>query len=421
MKKNSTGIQWQTFLFLLCIQTCFLIAEDPTALYLSWQHSPDSSMTVLWITPEGNYDSSISIRSDDNDEWKVQQASYAKLPEKTPYILHTAEFTQLQPDKTYLFRINDNKKIYKFHTLPSTLSHPISFVAGGDMYHDDIESMRITNRQAALTKPDFALVGGDIAYASGRYTGYLPKWAAKTAEHLRSQKFDRWLDWIQAWSQDMVTPEGYLIPLIPIIGNHDTSGGFDQTPASAPFFYALFPMPGNQGYNVLDFGNYLSLFLLDSGHTHPMGDAQSAWLSATLEQRQHTPYKCALYHVPAYPSYRPFDNEYSTQVRNYWVPLFEQFHINLAFEHHDHDYKRTYPIRNGAIDPSGVVYVGDGAWGVKHPRTPKGTSRLWYLAKSEQARHFIYVELGPEGFKGSAIRSDGSEIDKFYIPPYLHH
>lgn len=76
------------------------------------------------------------------------------------------------------------------------------------------------------------------------------------------------------------------------------------------------------------------------------------------------PHVFPVYHVPAFPSVRSFSNQTSAAIRRNWVPLFERFGIKVAFEHHDHAYKRTVPIREEAIDPErGIVYFGDGAWG----------------------------------------------------------
>ena len=37
----------------------------------------------------------------------------------------------------------------------------------------------------------------------------------------------------------MVAPDGRMIPLVMVIGNHEVRGGYDATPASAPFFYCF--------------------------------------------------------------------------------------------------------------------------------------------------------------------------------------
>ena len=107
---------------------------------------------------------------------------------------------------------------------------------------------------------------------------------------------------------------------------------------------------------------------MDSGHTHPINGAQTEWLAGVLEARQLVPHKFALYHVPAYPSSRPFNYGISKQIRKNWVPLFDKYKLTAAFENHDHDYKRTHPLLEGKTAPKGVIYLGDGAWGVETPR-----------------------------------------------------
>src|SRR5262249_10261743 len=153
---------------------------------------------------------------------------------------------------------------------------------------------------------------------------------------------------------EMIDSQGHLIPAIAAVGNHDLVGQFDQTPKQAAIFSTLFPMPGKRIYNVLDFDPYLSIVILDSGHANPVGGDQAKWLKNALEQRPQVPHRFALYHLPAYPSVRDYDNDLSATIRQEWVPLFEQGGIHAAFEHHDHAYKRTHPLLKGRIHPQGV-------------------------------------------------------------------
>lgn len=399
------------YLFLLFSSSLF--AESiPAALFLTWQKNPESTMTVCWITEGEQPNDFITYHLQPQGQSYSQSGYVRKLPGKNPYFIHTAELTQLQSNSSYRFSVNRNKE-YQFHTLPATLHQSIKFVAGGDMYHDDLKTLRSTNKQAALTSPDFALVGGDIAYASGlkhRIKSFFNAFRSNSPDTVH-QDFDRWLEWLQAWHADMVTPEGNLIPLVPVLGNHDTVGNFDQLPTNAPFFYALFPMPGQQGYNVLDFGNYMTLLLLDSGHTHPIDGQQKEWLHNTLEMRAWIPNKFALYHVPAYPSYRSFNYKFSEELRKCWTPIFDSFQLTMAFENHDHDYKRTQPLRAGRVHPQGVLYVGDGAWGVKKPRKPRNDKNHWYVAKSAQARHFLLIEIAQNERMFTAISGEGKILD----------
>ena len=92
---------------------------------------------------------------------------------------------------------------------------------------------------------------------------------------------------------------------------------------------------------------------------------------------------------------------------------FEQFGVTAVFEHHDHAYKRTWPIKNNKIDfDSGVLYLGDGAWGVAIPRTPKLPDTTWYLAKTASSRHVIFVTLQGKERHFMAIDDEGNIIDE---------
>jgi acid phosphatase type 7 len=389
-----------------CESACY----DPIAIYLTWQRSPETTMTISWITLPNRSEDVIEYQRDGDNAWQQTMGSHVTMPNGSPYFIHTVELAHLIAKTDYRFRTGKDGKEYRFRTMPETLNEPIRFVVGGDMYHDNEELLHETNRQAAKTDPMFALVGGDIAYATCKYYHLLPEWLSAKIDILISQKADRWLQWLIAWKNDMVTSDGRLVPLLPAIGNHDTSGRFHQSPEQAPFFYALFAMPGARGYNVLDFGDYMSIIILDTDHTHPIQGEQTHWLASTLQERIGVFHKFALYHVPAYPSVRSVNNEISPIIRKYWVPLFDQYGLTAAFENHDHAYKRTHLLLQNRKDPAGVLYLGDGAWGVKETRIPK---QRWYLAKTASVRHFTMVTVDRNKRHFVAIASNGDVIDEF--------
>lgn len=382
--------------FVCLLWTAFVYGEyDPVALYLTWQRQPDTTMTIQWISDANRMDDQVEYQRSGETLWKSATGTHAPMPEKYPFLIHRLELTQLLPDSDYRFRIGSDGVIYKFRTMPSNMSSPIRFIVGGDIYRDGWDLLEKMNKQAARLDPIFVLAGGDLAYN-------------EKGPHIYKQA-PRWLEWLIAWKKQMVTSQGRLIPIIPAIGNHDVKKRHSHEPESAPFFYALFPLPG---YSALDFGSYLSLFLLDSGHTHPIEGAQTEWLEKALHDRQNIPHRIAIYHVPAYPSVRDFHNDASAAVRKYWVPLFEKFHLNTAFENHDHAYKRTWPIRNGKRDPSGVLYIGDGGWAVAKPRPTRNPSKTWYLANAKASRNIVLVILHGQHRHFIAYDDDGNIIDE---------
>lgn len=390
---------------------------DPIALYLTWQRSPTTTMTIQWIsldgTPEDYVEYHVSLSA---PLWHSISAERISLPGLKRFQLHRTELTGLTPNTEYFFKIGHKGKIYKFLTAPTNLSSPLTFASGGDIYHDHISNVIEINRQIAKTAPLFVLAGGDLAYTGGKIAQIsdgLILWLGEVifgGKKVRGK--ERWVEWLTVWKESMITPSGHLIPLVPTIGNHEVHGAYERTPQDAALFYTFFPFPGEKGRNVLDFGDYLSIFVLDSGHTHPIAGEQTEWLATTLLSRQKVVHKFALYHIPAYPSVRNFNNKRSTMVREFWVPLFEAHGIVAAFEHHDHAYKRTFRLRANQLDPTGVLYLGDGAWGVAEPRLPDSSNKRWYLAKSAPKRHFIKMTLKGPRRHAEAIDSIGRTFDE---------
>lgn len=394
--------------------------NEPIALYLTWQRDPTTTMTIQWITPAAMTNSHIDFHSASDTFWKPANGHTVAIPGDERYIIHRVELLTLIPNQDYFFRLGGTGKTYNFRTMPASGTTPIRFVVGGDIYHDGIEKVRNTNLQAARQSPWFALVGGDLAYGADKF-GLLPEGWQSWMEKLLAKvdigiaKRQRWIDWLALWKDTMVTPEGRLIPLVPALGNHDVNGGFGKTAADAAIFHHFFPFPGLTGYNALDFGSYMSIIVLDSGHTNAIGGQQTRWLYDVLRARSAMTHKFALYHVPAYPSVRKFNGKTSSAVRHFWVPLFEMYRLTAAFEHHDHAYKRTYPLKQGAIDPRGVLFFGDGAWGVEKPRIPP--SGRWYIAHAAGKTHFIMVTLKGKECHFAAIDPQGDIFDQFSTGP----
>ncbi len=380
----------------------FMLFGAPQAVYLTYGGPPESSMSVQWIS-DINQTSNVLTLEHEGKSYTFQGTSMI-LPTDTTYLVHKVNLTDLKSDTLYQFKLQD-KGYYKFKTMPKSLSREVTFVFGGDFYHDTLELLTRVNQIAAKKNPDFALIGGDIAYASNVFS-FMP------------ENTKRWIDWITTYSATMIRDDGTMIPLLPVIGNHDVNGRYSQTPKQAETFYTLFStLPGPQGYALVDFSNYLSIFLLDSGHTHAIDGAQTAWLNEELSKREGQKYKIALYHVPAYPSCRKLTARMSPEVREHWVPLFEKYHLTAALENHDHCYKRTYPLIGGkAVDKGGVVYIGDGGWGVEKPRTPKNKEEIPFIEKTVSKTQFGFAKVTNEALFFEAIDKDGVIFDTFSIP-----
>jgi 3',5'-cyclic AMP phosphodiesterase CpdA len=275
--------------------------------------------------------------------------------------------------------------------MPARATDALTFVSGGDCGVN--AHAAAVNLLAARQDPSFAVIGGDLAYDDGRSPQAM-------------------LGFLASYSRHMVDSQGRLIPMLACLGNHEVAGGYGQHRSAAPLFLSLFDgLFRDTTYAALDFGDYLSLVLLDTGHIAPIAGEQTDWLDRTLRDRVERPHLIVVNHVPAYPSYRPPDGADGTGAgnRRHWVPLFEKHNVDVVLEHHDHTFKRTHPLRGGHIDRDGIVYLGDGSWGqLRAPNSPESRP---YLAATGQAYHVTLHRLEGDRRVHQALEESGKVVD----------
>lgn len=340
------------------------------SLFLTWQQDPTSTMTVQWVgESRGPTKVEYSVLDDKEEEnWQSAKTELKDYPD-TDLKVHRCELTGLRPGTEYQFRVDGEEKARRFRTMPVTATNTIQFVSGGDA---GTGSHAVgTNILAAKQEPYFALIGGDLAYDNG----------ASPRTFLR---------YLRNYSQHMVDAEGRLIPMLACIGNHEVQGGYRGTREKAGSYLSVFDgFYPEKTFGVFDIGDYMSLVLLDTGHIAPIGGEQADWLEKTLADRQDRQHLIVANHVPAYPSHRPWANDTNAgtgaENRKHWSPLFEKYKVDLVLEHHDHTFKRTYPMTDGRIDKNGVLYLGDGSWGKLRPI--KSPETRPYLAAYGEAYH----------------------------------
>ncbi len=383
-----------TLLFLAAPLTGHAL-HDVIGVYLTWKRDPSTTMTVNWVNLYADGAATVWYRGVGEKEWATATGEHHAA---VPSVLQVrrVELTGLMPDTMYEFvpgerppkpptpatkpaakkveeepervkeekeakpaTVPDTRSTYRFRTMPAGLTRPIRFVAGGDMMHNR-EMVDAMNKRAGALDPDFALLGGDLAYANGVDAA-------------------RWIDWLQSWTKNARGKDKRLIPMIVGIGNHEVRGGYKgRIPEDAPYFYGFFALPEERSYYALDFGRYLSFIVLDSGHTQPVSGAQAEWLNEALAERPEQRFLFPVYHWPAYGTAKadkgklPSESKRSVEIRAQWIPHFERHGVTAVFENDHHNYKRTHPIRSHKRDKTGLVYLGDGAWGGKHAHRPEG-------------------------------------------------
>ena len=362
--------------------------------YLTWQDDPSTTMVVNYQT--ASLPEEVEVRYDvealpEHYRHRAQGDSrqIPGLPDGR--YINSVALEGLIPGTTYYFRFGNDaegfSEEYAFRTIPQD-SESLRFISGGDTRITSIT--RALFEKAAAQDPLFVVIGGDLAYADGDF-----------------DKIGRWDAWFQHWFDYMVAPDGRLIPMMHGIGNHEVNNLKGSKEERAPFFYGFFPQ-GGRSYFSHRIGSHLGMIVLDSAHIVEHA-SQAPWLREQLEQYSDLPFITAVYHVPLYPSHRDFDGAFSAWGRRHWLPLFDAHRLSVGFEHHDHTFKRTKPLRNNAVDARGTLYVGDGSMGVK-PRRPK--KDLWYMEKTSATPHFWIVDVIADTMLLRAMDKKGAIFDQ---------
>jgi tartrate-resistant acid phosphatase type 5 len=168
-------------------------------------------------------------------------------------------------------------------------------------------------------------------------------------------------------------------------GNHDLAGSSTRTVLGAARYYTF-----SEGLT--------QFFMLDANR--PNDDVQRRWLRDALAASRAR-VKIAVFHQPGFTSGLHDDN---TAVQKNWVPLFEQYHVNLVLTGHNHDYEH--------LKIHGIDYVVTGGGGRStYPclRVEPGALRC------VSAYNFLLVTVSESDIEIEAIRSNGRTLDRFSI------
>lgn len=176
--------------------------------------------------------------------------------------------------------------------------------------------------------------------------------------------------------------------LIAVLGNHDVDGGFGDAQAAA------LGMPGRWYTTQTE---PATIVALDS--TQADNETQLAWLRTTLANTT-TQWTIVIMHHPAY-SAGWHGGDPAVQAN--FVPLFEEYGVDLVLSGHDHDYQRSKKI-------NGVTYVVTGA-GAKL----RATGHDEFTAISWSTHNFVDLAIHQDRIDAQAVDHNERAIDTFTL------
>lgn len=295
--------------------------------------------------------------------------------EQAATAVHQLRLTGLKSATRYYYAVFDGNQVshggpdYTFVTSPTPgTAVPYRFWVQGDpgKYSDGARAVHAAMREWVTAHPraerppfDLWLTTGDNGYTSGRDRDYQKGLFDPYPELLRN------------------------IPYVPVYGNHD---------ARRLAFFRLFTFPeegegggvpsGSQHYYSFHYGN-VHFIVLDSQDSDRSADGKMMqWLRRDLAAAQQT-WRIVLFHHPPY-SRATHDSDSNTDslgrmtdMRETFLPVLEEYGVDLVLTGHSHIYERSYLLRchygkSGSFTPQMIVQPGDGG-GIPY-RKPLGSA-----------------------------------------------
>jgi len=294
---------------------------------------------------------------------------------------HFCEIDGLSPNTAYFFVIKDSKGVserFWFKTAPDE-PEPFTCIIGGDTKSVDpaLSAGRYSNQIVAKLRPLFVLFCGDFTTGDGTNPDY-------------------WAQWLSDWFELTTTEDGRLIPIIPVMGNHER--GYDKilnVIFNVPYQYND---PNNSYYSLSLGGNFIHITVLNS-EIWPQ-DQQTGWLEDDLLSAENFTFKLAAYHKP----FRPHTAGKRENIYQYhqWAYLFDKYGLDISIDADSHMSKITYPVRPDSIngiegffrdDLAGTMYIGEGSWGAGYREN--NDNKSWTL-RSGSFNQFKWLHFFPE-------------------------
>lgn len=382
----------------------------PDRIVLTWTADPATSQAVTWRTSTevAKAWAEIAVASSDPafeaDARKMPATSQPLTSNLGTAHYHTVEFTDLQPETKYAYRVGDGRNFSEwFHfTTASAEAKPFRFIYFGDAQNNIRSLWSRVVREAYRDAPRAALL---------LHAGDLVNRAESDAE---------WGDWCAAgrWLNGMM-------PSIAVPGNHEQAKQEDGSRRLSHHWRPQFAFPTN-GPKGLEESCYTLVYqgvrfvCMNSNERH---EEQAIWMDQVLSENTERWLICTFHH-PIYSTGKDRDN---AELRALWKPILDKHQVDLVLQGHDHTYGRTgleTPIVqpaeaianvmegvNLADRKTGTVYVVS----VSGPKMYSLQKHPFMMRQAERTQLYQIIEVNGDQLHYEARTAVGTPYDAFTL------
>jgi 3',5'-cyclic AMP phosphodiesterase CpdA len=319
-----------------------------TEVVVSW-HSTDavSNPRVMLGTPASGFGSTVA----------AETRTYRDAKSNTEVRVNHARLTNLTPDTDYVYAaVHDGatpepgtvrtgplgRKPFSFTSFGDQGTPTLGRLVDGRYVNDNLGSPAAGDIPAAIERvgPLFNLVNGDLSYAN-----------------LAQDRIRTWADWFGNNSRS-----ARFRPWMPAAGNHENELG--NGPIGYGAYQVFFAVPDSGATSHLR-GLWYSftagsvrvvivanddVVYQDGGNFYVRGYSggeQKRWLAGELADARRDPgidWVVVCMHQTAI-STADRTNGADLGIRQEWLPLFDQYQVDLVVCGHEHHYERSQPVR----------------------------------------------------------------------------
>lgn len=382
-------------------ETDYVSGIVPDQIVLNFSAEPSNSIAISWRASNSVTTGFIKLKKKDSDNEDFIDAHYEAI-DSNDY-LYISNNPVIHRFSVILEDLDSNSKYsysvcseqvrqgvhcsdqYDFKTAPDDDQTEFSFMYMGDVQRSFEEWSNNFNRIISNNpKVRFTLLAGDFVNESKDRSQY-------------DQLFSK------------ATNAFATTAFMPAMGNHDVERSGEK------LYKAIYTLPENGTKKKEEdywFRYGSALFLVLNSNRGILGFGlrdQAEWIKNVIEENP-TPWIILSFHHPIWSSDPDRDNK---KLREAFMPVLEEYGVDLVLNGHDHSYMRTHPLIDGEIVGSGEgpIYV------------VSTSSNKYYKQKNQEitARGFTdiktyqIINISESVLQYKAISFDNELMDSFSI------
>ena len=366
---------------------------------------PAHSRVIMWQSDYAVKEPVLEYRMEGKENGETVPVQAEKFTDggKNTWI-YRARISGLEPGQTYGYRIRDGKKATAWMSLKAFAGNTFKALVFPDSQSADYSAWKATAQPAWQRNQDaqfFVNMGDQVD---------------------NGQDASQWNAWF-----DVVEPMAEKIPMATTVGNHETYD-LNWKVRRPEAYMKLFNLPQN-GY--AQYPNRFYSFTVGDVHFVVLDTVFSEmkdlepnleqdeiqWFRKDMEQNRQKWNIVVMHKDPLRYAFNPATgstgrDEDIEQEGKVWMPLFDEYGIDLVLSAHLHTSRNRGHIRDFRHNPDGPLYILTGVAGdVRYPGLWKQHPLDEYVAPQPETDNYLVMTKTDDELQLQAFLPDGTLLD----------